>query len=87
MCGRCSILSAFVPVGDAHKCSQNDRVQANTHDVICQRAIACHASENEHGALPRTALPADGVDRQSILDLLDSEIDAFNNLIAAQCGG
>ena len=42
---------------------------------------------NEHGALPRTALPADGVDRQPILDLLDSEIDAFNNLIAAQCGG
>ena len=29
----------------------------------------------------------DGVDRQPILDLLDSEIDAFNNLIAAQCGG
>ena len=28
-----------------------------------------------------------GVDRQPILDLLDSEIDAFNNLIAAQCGG
>ena len=28
-----------------------------------------------------------GIDRQQDLDLLDSEIDAFNNLIAAQCGG
>jgi len=29
----------------------------------------------------------DGSDRQRDLDLLDSEINAFNNLIAAQCGG
>ena len=29
----------------------------------------------------------DGIHRQQDLDLLDSEIDAFNNLIAAQCGG
>ena len=28
-----------------------------------------------------------GIDRQRDLDLLDSEIDAFNNLIAAQCAG
>jgi len=28
-----------------------------------------------------------GSDRQRVLDLLDSEIDAFNNLIAAQCAG
>ena len=28
-----------------------------------------------------------GIDRQRDLDLLDAEIDAFNNLIAAQCGG
>jgi hypothetical protein len=28
-----------------------------------------------------------GIDRQRDLELLDSEIDAFNNLIAAQCGG
>lgn len=28
-----------------------------------------------------------GTRRQRDLDLLDSEIDAFNNLIAAQCGG
>jgi len=34
------------PVGDADKYSQNVRVQANTHDVICQRAVACHASEH-----------------------------------------
>jgi hypothetical protein len=29
----------------------------------------------------------DGIDRQRDLDMLDSEIDAFNNLIAAQCSG
>ena len=29
----------------------------------------------------------DGTRRQRDLDLLDSEIDAFNDLIAAQCGG
>jgi hypothetical protein len=28
-----------------------------------------------------------GIDHQRELRLLDSEIDAFNNLIAAQCGG
>jgi hypothetical protein len=28
----------------------------------------------------------DGIGRQPILDVLDSEIDAFNNLIAARCG-
>jgi hypothetical protein len=29
----------------------------------------------------------DGVGRQPLLDVLDAEIDAFNNLIAARCGG
>src|SRR5262245_49348973 len=29
----------------------------------------------------------DGITRQPVLDVLDSEIDAFNNLIAARCGG
>jgi len=28
----------------------------------------------------------DGIDHQRKLDLIDSEIDGFNNLIAAQCG-
>jgi hypothetical protein len=28
-----------------------------------------------------------GIDRQRILELLDSEIDAFNDLLAAQCSG
>jgi hypothetical protein len=28
-----------------------------------------------------------GIDRQRYLDVLDAEIDAFNNLIAAQCSG
>ena len=30
---------------------------------------------------------SDGIDRQRILELLDSEIDAFNDLIATQCSG
>ena len=29
----------------------------------------------------------DSIDRQGTLELLDSEIDAFNDLIAAQCSG
>jgi hypothetical protein len=29
----------------------------------------------------------DEINRRRILELLDSEIDAFNDLIAAQCGG
>jgi hypothetical protein len=29
----------------------------------------------------------DGDKRQQTLEALDAEIDAFNNLIAAQCGG
>ena len=29
----------------------------------------------------------DGIDRQRLLELLDSEIDAFNDLIATRCSG
>ena len=34
-----------------------------------------------------TAICEDGIDRQRALEILDGEIDAFNNLIASQCGG
>jgi hypothetical protein len=34
-----------------------------------------------------TSACQDGIDRQRDLILLDSEIEAFNELIAAQCGG
>ena len=34
-----------------------------------------------------TSACQDGIDHQRDLVLLDSEIEAFNNLIAAQCGG
>jgi hypothetical protein len=34
-----------------------------------------------------TSACQDGIDRRRDLTLLDSEIEAFNNLIAAQCGG
>jgi hypothetical protein len=34
-----------------------------------------------------TSIREDGSDRQRALEILDAEIDAFNNLIASQCGG
>ena len=33
------------------------------------------------------SLCEEAIDRQRMLELLDSEIDAFNDLIAAQCSG
>jgi len=33
-----------------------------------------------------TSIREDGIDRQRALEILDVEIDAFNNLIASQCG-
>jgi hypothetical protein len=38
---------------------------------------------------PRQAVSIckDGVGRQPLLDVLDAEIDAFNDLLAARCGG
>jgi len=39
------------------------------------------------GAPGRLRLRENGIDRQRDLDLLDSEINAFINLIAARCGG
>jgi hypothetical protein len=34
-----------------------------------------------------TSIREDGIDRQRALEILDAEIDAFNDLIASQCGG
>jgi hypothetical protein len=34
-----------------------------------------------------TSIREDGIDRQRALEILDAQIDAFNNLIASQCGG
>src|SRR5262249_12785031 len=56
------------PVGDADKYSQSVRVQANTHDVICQRAVACHASETSTG-------PSGGSTRSVIFLRGAAEID------------
>jgi hypothetical protein len=33
-----------------------------------------------------TSIREDGIDRQRALEILDAKIDAFNNLIASQCG-
>jgi hypothetical protein len=34
-----------------------------------------------------TSIREDGIDRQRALEILDAEIDAFNNLIASRCSG
>jgi hypothetical protein len=34
-----------------------------------------------------TSIREDGSDRQRALEILDAEIDAFNNLIASRCSG
>src|SRR5215510_8398219 len=54
-------------------------------DKTC-RAFGMHFYEAVT-ARQATSACQDGIDRQRDLSLLDSEIEAFNNLIAAQCGG
>jgi hypothetical protein len=52
---------------------------------------SCRAFGNQFfeavAARQATSICEDGIDRQRTLEILDSEIEAFNNLIAAQCGG
>ena len=63
-------------------------------------AIECSASNREVNARIRSteiddatlarhaaSFCRDGIDRQRTLELLDAEIKAFNDLIAAQCSG
>jgi hypothetical protein len=50
----------------------------------------CHAYFHQFfeavTARQTVSICGDGIDRQRNLEILDTEIDAFNNLIAAQCG-
>jgi hypothetical protein len=61
------------------------RVELANNEKNC-RAYGIHFYE---AVMARQAASTckDGVSQQPILDVLDSEIDAFNNLIAAQCRG
>ena len=65
--------------------ARQSRVDSGQNEKKC-RAYRIHFYDvvtARHAA----SICEDGIHRQRDLDLLDSEIDAFNNLIAAQCGG
>ena len=81
-CGQASELAAARVRWAAVRQS---RVDAANTEKSC-RAYGFHFYE---AVMARQAVSAckDGVTRQPALDVLDSEIDAFNNLIAARCGG
>jgi hypothetical protein len=64
---------------------RQSRVDTANNEKSC-RAYGFHFYEAVT-ARQAFATCKDGIGRQPILDVIDSEIDAFNNLIAAQCGG
>jgi hypothetical protein len=61
------------------------RVDPAQTDKICR----AYAQQFYEAAEARQATSAcqDGLNRQRDVDMLDAEIDAFNNLIAARCSG
>jgi uncharacterized protein with PIN domain len=79
-CGQASELAAARQRWDATRQSHVDR---GHHEKNC-RAYGIHFYE---AVMARQAVSicGDGRNHQRNLDLLDSEIDAFNNLIATQC--
>src|SRR5262249_33872885 len=81
-CGQASELAAPRVGGAAVRKS---RVDAANNAKSC-RAYGLHFYEAVT-ARQAVATCRDGIARQPVLDVLDSEIDAFNNLIAARCGG
>jgi hypothetical protein len=85
---------------EASYCGQSFDVAVarNRWAVARQRSVdpahydeSCRAYGNQFfeavTARQAASICQDGVDRQRALEMLDAEIDAFNNLIAAQCGG
>ena len=80
-CGQAELAAARVRWAAVRQ----SRVDAANTEKSC-RAYGFHFYE---AVMARQAASTckDGIGRQPILDVLDSEIDAFNNLIAAQCGG
>ena len=84
---------------DASNCSQATEVAAarvrwaavrQSHVDTANNAKSCRAYGLHFyeavTARQAVATCKDGIARQPVLDVLDSEIDAFNNLIAARCG-
>ena len=85
---------------DASVCSQLPDLSAARFRWAAVRKIRvdpAHSAENCRSysasffeavvAREAASVCRDGLDRQRTLELLDSEIDAFNELIAAQCSG
>jgi hypothetical protein len=64
---------------------RQSRVDTANNEKSC-RAYGFHFYEAVT-ARQAFATCKDGIGRQPILDVIDAEIDAFNNLIAARCGG
>jgi hypothetical protein len=81
-CGQVSELAAARFRWAAARQSRIDPVQTEKN---C-RAYGIHFYETVT-ARQAVSICRDGIDHQRVLALIDSEIDAFNNLIAAQCGG
>ena len=65
--------------------ARQSRVDAAQDEKRC-RAYRIHFYDAVT-ARQAASICEDDIHRQRDLDLLDFEIDAFNNLIAAQCGG
>jgi hypothetical protein len=97
-----AILPIAVTVSDvqASYCGQSfDIAAARNRWVVARRSsvdpahydVSCRAYGNQFfeavTARQAASICQNGVDRQRTLEMLDAEIDAFNNLIAAQCGG
>jgi hypothetical protein len=61
------------PVNRAHNEDSCRSYRTNFFEAVTTRQAA--------------SLCREGIDRQRILDLLDFEIEAFNDLIATQCSG
>ena len=76
-CGQVSELAAARFRWAAARQSRIDPVQTEKDILFFETVTARQA----------VSICRDGIDHQWDLALIDSEIDAFNNLIAAQCGG
>jgi len=73
---------------DASNCGQAPELAAARVRWAAVRQSRGDTTNNEKNCRAYSShFYEDGVGRQPPLDVLDAEIDAFNNLIAAQCGG
>jgi hypothetical protein len=93
-------IAATVSDVEAAYCGQSfDIAAARNRWAVARRSSvdpahydeSCRAYGNQFfeavTARQTVSICQNGLDRQRALEMLDAEIDAFNNLIAAQCGG